>query len=170
MKKALVTTVLFLFAATSCVNAQTYKNSVSVYIDASLEAQSARNAPHLTEHQRIWGVQYNRMLTANHGIQGYVGYSNLKDLSFGADYIFNLPLVAETLSMIAGVGVGKEVLDKDTRSVKKTYTLFRPQAGFDFRLPQVPLGVFAVYKPKIDLDGFEPIDTSSIQAGIRFYF
>lgn len=155
--KTLIIIVFVLFAS---VGMSQIKHSVSLFTDFSVESGEAD-----------YGIQYKYNFALLHSLQGNVATSfGSKTLSLGADYIYGLPIVEDWLSFLVGGGLHYDRYNDDALLYDKNVYSFRPQAGFDFRLPQVPLGVFAVYKPKIDLDGFEPIDTSSIQAGIRFYF
>jgi len=138
---------------------QDKSNGIFTYVDMSLESGS----------DVITGLQYKRTIGNGYDVHGYIGYSDQESVSVGVDYLYRLPVAKNSLSFVVGLGMGIEFASKVGRAIGNTDVgLFRPQAGFDFCLPNTPFGIFGVYKPKLAVEG--GMETSTVQFGAGFRF
>lgn len=157
------TKLFFILALMVCslISFSQTQNSISLYSDIEMEELSDTD----------FGVLYKRDVSNRQSLQVYIGASfDYRAWSIGTDYLYNVPIVTERLFFLVGGGLQYEHFKKESSYVQKNVFNFRPQAGFGYTIPNSILELFAVYKPKLDLDGFEFTDVSSIQVGIRFNF
>lgn len=157
-------TKLFLILALmvcSLISFSQTKNSISLYSDIETEGLSETDV----------GILYKRDVSNRQSLQGYIGASfDYRALSIGTDYFYSVPIITERLLFLVGGGLQYEHFKKESSYLQKDVFNFRPQAGLGYTIPNFILELFAVYKPKLDLDGFEFTDVSSIQIGVGFHF
>jgi len=147
-------------------------NSISAYADVNFESSLDPRTNDLMSrvHEIFYGLQYGRNLAQRHSLHGNVGYSNLKNTALEAGYLYSSPLFGNAFSFVVGANLGIRFFDNSAYAVNSTIGVFRPQGGFDFRLPKTFFSVFGVYKPMLELKSLEPRSTSTVQFGVGFRF
>jgi len=171
MKKFFISTIALCGILSTSVFGQDKKNHISTYVDVSLESNYYYNSYLYRYNEAFVGLQYRRTFDKNYSVQVNMGYSNMESTSVGVDYLYRLPLAGNNLSFTAGLGLGIEFAGAVGRALGwRPAGVFRPQAGFDFRLPKSDFAVFWTYKPKFDVSDFDGRDLSTIQVGMGFRF
>lgn len=159
MKNLIILFNIFLVCALDA-NAQTKKNSISIYTDVELEA----------ENFTYYGLAYERKISTNHGIQLFTGISRQENISIGVEYNYKKQFLADYLAFLAGGGVGLEHHSSESIIGEKNFFLFRPLLGLSFNIPSTNVDIFSTYKPKFDLKLFDTFDVSPILFGIKYNF
>jgi len=169
MKKVFFLTAPFIVLFVTAFG-QDRNNSVSAYADVNLESSlDPRTNDFSRIHEVFYGLQYGRNLAKRHSLHGNVGYSNLKNTTLEASYLYSLPLFRNAFSFVVGAGLGVQFFDNSSY-VNPTIGVLRPQGGFDFWFPKTSFGVFGVYKPTLKLKNLEPRRTATVQFGVGFRF
>jgi len=161
-----------LFLSSVTAFGQDRNNSISAYADVNFESSFDPRTNDLMSrvHEVFYGLQYRYYLPSDFYLQGNAGYSQLKNTAVEIGAAHHLRLVRGLpLSFTVGAGIGVVFLDNDSY-VNKRVGMFIPQGGFDFRPPALPLNIFAAYRPKFDLDGFDVMGTATVQFGVGFRF
>jgi len=149
---------LFFLVCGLISNAQTKKNSISIYTDIELES----------ENFTYYGLSYERKISSNHGLNIYTGISKQQNISLGVEYAYNRKILANYLSFMLGGGVGMEHHSNESILGTKNYLLFRPFLGLNFNIPKTNFELFSAYKPKFDLKKFDTFDVSSMLFGLKY--
>jgi hypothetical protein len=152
MKKVKLAILFLLFGASAY--AQTpYKTALGLGIDVG-------------DGSSFFGPQIKHVFGKNAAIQGQVMFSDYNFMYIGADYQYvkNFP---DTRGFAWYVGMGPQ-LGFNTNHGDYTEFALRPQAGLEFKLPEVPLGLHFDWKPWWRLNHGSHFSPGRFTIGIKF--
>lgn len=99
----------------------------------------------LGNNATYFGPQFKQKFGEKVAIQGQVMFSDFDYMYVGLDYQYG-DHFPETTNVAWYVGVGPQVAFRTDGDSKALFAL-RPQAGLEFKLPEVPLGIHFDWKP-----------------------
>lgn len=149
MKKLIISTLLILFNLN--LMAQTpFKTTLGLGID-------------LGNGNTMLGPQLKHKFGQKVALQGQIMFSDYDFMYVGADYQYgeNFP---EAKNFAWYVGIGPQI------GFGKNHTSFslRPQAGLEFKLPEVPLGLHFDWKPWWSMDKGGRFTAAKFTLGVKY--
>lgn len=97
------------------------------------------------------GVQYKTAVGPTTALQLQAAFRS-NWISLGGDYQYEKAINgAEGLAWYAGAGAHVGIITADTHGGDKVFVGIRPQAGLEYKLPTVPIGLHLDYKPTIGI-------------------
>jgi len=112
------------------------------------------------------GIQYKTALQNSQAAQFQASFSN-KWVNLGADWQYEKAIPgAEGLAWYVGLGAELSFWNHD--SVNKTYFGIRPQAGLEYKLPTLPIGLHLDYKPYIGFTNKTGFEGDGFTFGVKY--